>query len=72
MKAKYIGPEYDFDGLFLVKDKEYEIEIAMTGPQMVINGQPVITEDNSAIVSTEGKEIPYSPSLLEKHWDLLH
>ena len=70
MKAKYLGPEYEFDGLSLVKDKEYEIEVGMTGPQVVINGQPVVTDDGTAVVLVEGKEIPYSPVLLGQHWNL--
>lgn len=71
MRAKYIGPEYEIQGLLLKKNKEYNIEIEHSGPQMIINGQPIITPDSSLIVHIDNVSIPYAPNLMNSHWQLL-
>lgn len=71
MKAKYIGPEYEFNNLSLVKGQEYDIQIEQTGPAIVVNGQPVISPNASMIVHINNVSIPYAPDLMQNAWQLL-
>lgn len=71
MKAKYIGPEYEFNNVSLIKDQEYDINIEQTGPQMVVNGQPVILGDLTLLVHVGNVAIPYAPNLIENAWQII-
>lgn len=69
MKAKYIGPEYEYEGLQLEKEKIYDVEVSVSGPQIMINGKPVYSDDSSVLVQVEGRTIPYAPNLIGNHWE---
>lgn len=71
MKAKYIGPEYEFNNVSLIKDQEYDINIEQTGPQMIVNGQPVVLGDSTLIVHVGNVAIPYAPNLIENAWQII-
>lgn len=57
----------------LVQNQEYDINIRHDGPQMIINGQPVIHPDSTVWVILQGDEgqiqLPYAPSCLSRQWE---
>ena len=71
MKAKYIGPEYEFNNVSLIKDQEYDIHIEQTVPQIVVNGQPIILGESTLFVHIGNVAIPYAPNLIENAWQII-
>lgn len=76
MMITYIGEDEEWENLAppdkikLEKNKAYDIEISIDGPQMIVNGQRIMTEQNTAIVQfvNSGIWIPYAPNLLQNFW----
>lgn len=71
MKAKYIGPEYEFNNVSLIKDQEYDINIETNAPHMVINGQTIMLNEPTIIVHIGNVAIPYAPNLIENAWQII-
>ena len=57
----------------LVQNQEYDINIRHNGPQMVINGQPIILSDSTVWVMLQGNDgpiqLPYAPACLSRQWE---
>lgn len=73
---KYIGHQYTYKDPYngkeieLIPQQDYPINIEYDGPQVVINGQPVIDPNGTLWVSfQDGLRIPYAPNLLNNFWE---
>ena len=75
MSFQYIGKDYiykDFSNkeITLEKEKKYNVTFRYEGPQVIINGHPVVSPDGTvwADFQEERISIPYAPQLLQKFW----
>lgn len=57
----------------LVQNQEYDINIRHDGPQMIVNGQPIILADSTVWVILQGNygpiQLPYAPDCLSRQWE---
>ena len=58
---------------YLENGKEYDAQVQMEGPTMIVNGVPIENEDTTYwVVLNEGKTaIPYSKICLERQWQVI-
>lgn len=76
MSFKYIGENYTYKDpisnkeIVFENEKEYNVNFAYSGPQIVINGRPMI-DPNGTIwgeFQEQGIRVPYAPELLKNFW----
>lgn len=77
MLTKYIGEDEEWHNLLPSKTIElknsqlYDVDFQIEGPQMIVNGQPVIAPDSTIwCVFPDGVKIPYAANLLENFWEV--
>ena len=76
ISSVYIGPEYSYicpvtnEKIELIKEQSYLIDVRFEGPQVIINGRPIVSSDSTYwVIFDAGRvQIPYSPQALSKHW----
>ena len=60
----------------LTQNQEYDINIRYDGPQMIVNGQPIILADSTVWITLQGNDgpiqLPYAPSCLPRQWEGLN
>lgn len=71
----YIGEDTVWNNLIpnvqmeLKNNQDYNVQFQQEGPQMIINGQPVITPDTTIwAVFQNGCKIPYAGNLIQNFW----
>lgn len=76
MSFKYIGENYIYKDIISNKEiqfengKEYNVIFKYEGPQIIVNGQPVV-DPNGTIwgeFQEQGVRVPYAPKLLKNFW----
>lgn len=72
---KYIGHEITYknidgtESVHLIPQQSYNVRIEYEGPQIVVNGQPIIDPNGNMWVHFEnGVSVPYAPLVLERFW----
>lgn len=76
-KFTYIGPTQDFINVIgsdwhVENNNEYDINIEIDGPQLIINGIPQIHPDSTIWVQHENTAVPYNQECFEKHWSKIN
>lgn len=72
-KFTYIGPTQDFINVIgpvwhVDNGNEYDINVEMTGPRVLINGVPQMHPDCTVWVHHDYTSMPYNPECFGKHW----
>jgi hypothetical protein len=84
MLVKYIGPTQvlrggslnpkntnDFPEINVEQNKEYDVDIQLDGPQMIINNVPVIHPDATLwVIFPNLGRVPYSKDCIKHHWEI--
>lgn len=74
MNDIYIGNNYTYHDplsnkdLDFIQGKSYDFEIQLEGPQIIVNGQKVITDDMTAWLIFGDIKVPYAPTCIPKNW----
>lgn len=73
---RYVGEDMVWHNLIPQIDQElkngqyYDVQVSSDGPQMMVNGQPIVHPNSSVIVSfRNGVSIPYAPNLFHLFWE---
>lgn len=72
---EYIGPNEHWNNLVpvmeidLITGQQYPVELRYDGPQVIINGQPVIDQNGTVWACFDnGIRIPYAPNVVSNFW----
>ena len=72
---EYIGPNEHWNNLVpameidLIAGQQYPLKLMYDGPQVIVNGQPVIDPDCTVWACfNNGIRIPYAPNVVSNFW----